>query len=511
MMQIIKKGRFFVLMCMLLGCLAIQAADDLITQQITIKLELAGSLSSKMTNSKAYKITNLKVVGKIDADDLTFLQTLARSRNGGNLAFLDLSEAQVVSGGYFYDSGGLRIAGSANCLGNGIFYECNTLVSLKLPKNLKTIAYRALSCSNLKDVWIPASVNYISRYAFDLAYSLDTVFIEDLKSWFEIDFGEENSNPLYYAKHLLLNGEELKGTLFIPEGVQKIKQYAFSKNSNFTKVYLPKTLEEIDGKAFWYAGNIQEVIMAENVKNIGYAAFWNCSFLKSVTIPTSSSLIIDGDAFLGCEKLEAVNIFDINAWFNIGFWSVMANPLYYAHHLYINGKEVEYLQVPNGIESIHPNAFVNAKNVVAVVIPNSVEVIGKNAFWGCEKLKEIIIPASVKEIGVSAFQNCSSLQSIYVPWDKPLKYDKYFEGVNKQKCTLYVPKGTYQKYWLSSGWGDFENIVEYDVTGIDKVTTSTESKELSRYSVNGLRLSAPTKGLNIVKYSDGSVKKVAVQ
>ena len=228
-----------------------------------------------------------------------------------------------------------------------------------------------------------------------------------------------------------------------------------------------------------------------------------------MTIPTSLS--IDGNAFWGCDKLEAVNIFDINAWFNIGFWGVRANPLYYAHHLYINGKEVEYLQVPNGIESIHPNAFVNAKNVVAVVIPNSVKIIGQNAFWGCEKLKEIIIPTSVKEIGVSAFACCSSLQSIYVPWDKPLKYDKYFEGVNKQKCTLYVPKGTYQKYWLSSGWGDFENIVEYDVTGIDKVTTSTESKELSRYSVNGLRLSAPTKGLNIVKYSDGSVKKVAVQ
>ena len=44
-----------------------------------------------------------------------------------------------------------------------------------------------------------------------------------------------------------------------------------------------------------------------------------------------------------------------------------------------------------------------------------------------------------------------------------------------------------------------------------KTLTSSEAKGLSRYSVNGQRLSAPTKGLNIVKYSDGSVKKVAVQ
>lgn len=63
----------------------------------------------------------------------------------------------------------------------------------------------------------------------------------------------------------------------------------------------------------------------------------------------------------------------------------------------------------------------------------------------------------------------------------------------------------------SSEFGYFENIVEFDATGIDKVTTSTDAKELSRYSVNGQRLSAPAKGLNIVKYSDGSVKKVVVQ
>ena len=76
---------------------------------------------------------------------------------------------------------------------------------------------------------------------------------------------------------------------------------------------------------------------------------------------------------------------------------------------------------------------------------------------------------------------------------------------------MYVPKGTYDDYWLSN-WGDyFDNIEEYDVTGINQVTTSSDVKELSRYAADGQRLDAPTKGLNIVKYSDGSVKKVVVQ
>lgn len=85
-----------------------------------------------------------------------------------------------------------------------------------------------------------------------------------------------------------------------------------------------------------------------------------------------------------------------------------------------------------------------------------------------------------------------------------------FHGCDAKKCTVYVPKGTYDDYWLSE-FGYFENIVEFDPTGINNVITSNDAKELSRYSVNGQRLSAPTKGLNIVKYSDGSVKKVVVQ
>ena len=86
----------------------------------------------------------------------------------------------------------------------------------------------------------------------------------------------------------------------------------------------------------------------------------------------------------------------------------------------------------------------------------------------------------------------------------------FLMAVMQKKCTVYIPKGTYDDYWLSE-FGYFENIVEFDPTGINNVITSNDAKELSRYSLNGQRLSAPTKGLNIVKYSDGSVKKVAIQ
>ena len=140
------------------------------------------------------------------------------------------------------------------------------------------------------------------------------------------------------------------------------------------------------------------------------------------------------------------------------------------------------------------------------------DVIGSYAFKGCSVLTSLNLPAGITSIGWYAFQGCSGLTSIYVYAKKVPKIGSYvFDGFDAKKCTLYVPMGTRDNYRLSGFGNYFENIVEFDATGIDKTTTSTDVEEVARYSVNGQRLSAPTKGLNIVKYSDGSVKKVDVR
>lgn len=140
------------------------------------------------------------------------------------------------------------------------------------------------------------------------------------------------------------------------------------------------------------------------------------------------------------------------------------------------------------------------------------DVIGSNAFYKCSGLTSLNLPAGITSIGSEAFYGCSGLTSIYVYAEKvPDIGRNAFEGFDAKKCTLYVPMGTYSDYWLFGFGYYFENIVEFEATGIDKTTISTDVDEVTRYSVNGQRLSAPTKGLNIVKYSDGSVKKVTVR
>ena len=59
---------------------------------------------------------------------------------------------------------------------------------------------------------------------------------------------------------------------------------------------------------------------------------------------------------------------------------------------------------------------------------------------------------------------------------------------------------------------DEKPIAEYESTGISNITATDENAtEVARYSLDGARLSAPVKGINIIKMSDGTTKKVVVE
>ena len=179
----------------------------------------------------------------------------------------------------------------------------------------------------------------------------------------------------------------------------------------------------------------------------------------------------------------------------------------------VKGGGCDYYDYDTSNDVIDFYAFRGCSELTSLTLPAGITKIGYKAFEGCSGLTSLTLPAGITLIDYGAFWGCSGLTSIYVYAEiVPKIVDNVFNGVDATKCTLYVPIGTRDDYYRFTDFRHyFENIVEFDATGIDKTTTSTDVEEVARYSVNGQRLSAPTKGLNIVKYSDGSVKKVAVQ
>ena len=388
------KGLFLAVVFMVLGSLSIQAADGLITKQITIKLEEAGTLPDKIGSTKKNQITNLKIIGEINSTDLRMIREMAGkdewdTPTNGMLSVLDLLDAKIVEGGdYYFDHTGCYT--SNDKIGDYAFFGCSGLTSLTLPSGVTQIGdYAFFGCSGLT-------------------------------------------------------------SLTLPSGVTEIGDYAFSGCSGLTSLTLPSGLTEI-----------------------GHKAFNGCSGLTSLTLPSGLAKI-GSNVFYGCCGLTS-------------------------------------LTLPSGLTEISYCAFSGCSGLTSLTLPSGVTKIGGYAFSGCSGLTSLTFPSGVTEIGDHAFYDCSGLTSIYVYAEKLPNMESYvFGGCDAKKCTVYVPKGTYDDYWLSE-FGYFENIVEFEATGINNVITSNDAKEHSRYSVNGQRLSAPTKGLNIVKYSDGSVKKVAVQ
>ena len=206
---------------------------------------------------------------------------------------------------------------------------------------------------------------------------------------------------------------------------------------------------------------------------IGEHAFYGCSSLTSVNIPSSVKWI-GSYAFYGCSSLTNINI-------------------------------------PSSVTEIDRGAFSGCSSLTSVNIPSSVKWIGESTFSGCSSLTSVNIPSSVTVIGGYAFSGCSGLRSIYVYAETvPSTVAGAFEGCDSKNCTVYVPKGTYDAYWLSE-WGYFDNIVEFDATNIRNIVAEPEVQENARYAVNGRRLIAPVKGINLVKYNNGRVKKEIVK
>ena len=233
-----------------------------------------------------------------------------------------------------------------------------------------------------------------------------------------------SDGELSYAEAAAVNsiGEKFKSNKAITSfdefqyftGVTTIASYAFEECSNLTSIIIPDGVTSIGGSAFYYCSRLTSITISDGVTSIGGHVFQNCSRLTSINIPDGVTSI-GQDAFNSCTSLTRADFSSIEQVCSILFHNADSNPLFYAHHLYINGSEVHDIVIPSGVTSIGNYAFSGCYYLTSIIIPESVTSIGNYAFYACSDLTSITIPESVTSIGNYAFYACSDLTSITIP------------------------------------------------------------------------------------------------
>ena len=99
--------KHLLLFVVMLFCSVLSVLTDdsnLITQQITVNVSEAGTLRNLIDENEKYKITNLKVSGYLNIDDVGVIREMAGGYYGkygpqypGHLYHLDLKDAQFVA------------------------------------------------------------------------------------------------------------------------------------------------------------------------------------------------------------------------------------------------------------------------------------------------------------------------------------------------------------------------------------------------------------------------------
>jgi len=145
-------------------------------------------------------------------------------------------------------------------------------------------------------------------------------------------------------------------------------------------------------------------------------------------------------------------------------------------------------------------------NLSDISFPTTLESIGGWAF-GLGEIKELILPVSLKEIGSYAFCN-TKLECIVCLNPTPCECEEnVFKNETYLYATLQVPQESLELYKTIFPWQNFFKIEGHSLNNIEYLTNCTNHPIEQYVSVKGDVSDKPFKGLNIIRYKDGSTKK----
>lgn len=417
----------------------------------------------------------------------------------------------------------IEIPNSVTEIGAKVFSNCSSLTSVELSKSLIAIGESAFSgCTSLASIAIPNSVTKIGDYTFSGCSSLTSVELSDSITTIK---------GLFYGCTALASIE-------IPNSVTEIEYYAFYNCSSLTSIEIPNTVTKIGDHAFESCSSLTSIEIPESVEGIGWYVFKYCGSLESLTIP--ATVTHGGGEMLdleGCDKLKS---------------------LYFLSPC-ISSKEYRSIVFPPSIEYIYWNSPSFPSGASVDKTSCSFTVGELCTYLGCtfdkltiEEGSGLIINIGQEESATrdytldylsldrSVSANHGFFTNSFTFYPKQLvlgehvtdcnekfrgrvgtRYINYLESkamvppiISDFSQSQYidlepvVPAEAIDAYREAPVWKEFWNL--RPMASVDEID-SPSKHEIGRYDLQGRKIDDDYSGIAIVRYSDGSTKKIVAK
>ncbi|MEE1366254.1 MAG: leucine-rich repeat protein, partial [Muribaculaceae bacterium] len=245
-------------------------------------------------------------------------------------------------------------------ISDGIFSGCSKLAHVEIPNSVKSIGSMAFEYTPLSSITIPFSIKSIGQWAFRNCYKINSVHIDNLISWLNINFHDEMSNPIYYSANLFVKGNILTD-LVVPDSIVKLNSYTFINCSSISNVILHNSFNEIGNYAFNGCSNLTNI---------------TCLASNPPTIQPESFSYYDINLYVPKETLSIYK--SHNNWSNFKISEIIEPSKFSIEDFIINSSELQRINI-------------NLKNDIAftgfqadLYLPEGLEVVAEDGNYSFE-------------------------------------------------------------------------------------------------------------------------------
>ncbi len=284
----------------------------------------------------------------------------------------------------------------------------------------------------------------------------------------------------------------------IPNSVTKIYDYAFSGCTSLASVTMSNSMTEIKKNTFWGCSNLASIIIPASINYICEDAFGECATLSSISFEYSSEVL--NLNYVGEKTGKAGKpSFPMNTYENIIINRDISYAQFEGQDVYLKSRSLTFRDfscvcTTTGSYRLHyaDGHFFRNWNIIL----GSVDI-----------LMHLTLGKDVANVP-GDMTPCGKLETITLTTPEPPTCPS-FSNLQYTDIVVYVPKGSLETYQTAKGWKNFWDIRESEAAGIGDAQVSAEEKTVvGRYDLQGRPVSDSYSGMVVVRYSDGSVRKV---